>query len=357
MNTPAHQAISTAIATLDVDSVQRTIDLLQLRNRRDPDPRRERMVLILCDLQQRLTSGRVMTAAEVGSALGEITQYLALIEQSSLGTSGARHLRHSISLALVDDVLARTGRVGHDGPPDPQALERIRRWTPSEDPVPDMPTLHAAAEYLLDSLVESAVRGDPTATEWLLHHVRPQVEQYCAVRVPAESVDQIAQEVLLTLFQALPTYRNQGRPFLAFVLGIANHKVTTLQHEHRDPHPGDRSTAGRTSWTVTLEQCDECPDVVPTLHDQDEGHGTWVPTRPPHQQLDQPEHQIRTGLTTTLQRMLSTVLTPRERDIVLLRVVAGLTTEHAADRLGITPAAVRTGQHRALRKLRKVLQL
>jgi hypothetical protein len=101
-----------------------------------------------------------------------------------------------------------------------------------------MLTLQAAAEFLLDSLVESAVRGDTTATEWLLAHVRPQVQQYCAVRVPAESVDEVAQQVLLTLFHALPGYHNQGRPFLAFVLGIAHHKITTLQHDHPAPARG-----------------------------------------------------------------------------------------------------------------------
>lgn len=37
--------------------------------------------------------------------------------------------------------------------------------------------------------------------------------------------DDVAQEVCLAVITALPRYKDQGRPFLAFVYGIAAHKV------------------------------------------------------------------------------------------------------------------------------------
>ena len=39
------------------------------------------------------------------------------------------------------------------------------------------------------------------------------------------SADDVAQEVCLAAITALPRYKDQGRPFLAFVYGIAAHKV------------------------------------------------------------------------------------------------------------------------------------
>jgi RNA polymerase sigma factor (sigma-70 family) len=48
-------------------------------------------------------------------------------------------------------------------------------------------------------------------------------------------------------------------------------------------------------------------------------------------------------------------LTPRQREVLLLRIADGLTAEEAAQQLGSTPGAVRVTQHRALNKLRQIL--
>ncbi|MCA1656027.1 MAG: sigma-70 family RNA polymerase sigma factor, partial [Pseudonocardiaceae bacterium] len=49
------------------------------------------------------------------------------------------------------------------------------------------------------------------------------------------------------------------------------------------------------------------------------------------------------------------VLPDKQRDIVLLRVVVGLSAEETAEAIGSTPGAVRVAQHRALARLRKTL--
>src|SRR5690606_40335384 len=82
----------------------------------------------------------------------------------------------------------------------------------------------------LDALVSAAVDGDRQSIERLLAEIRPLVVRYCRARVGrAErsfaSADDVAQEVCLAVLTALPTYKDQGRPFLAFVYGIAAHKV------------------------------------------------------------------------------------------------------------------------------------
>ncbi|MGH4025455.1 MAG: sigma factor, partial [Pseudonocardiaceae bacterium] len=77
-----------------------------------------------------------------------------------------------------------------------------------------------------DGLVGAAVRGDPAAVQDLLRWITPLVVRYCRARVGRgdrtfASADDVAQEVCLAVLTALPSYRDQGRPFLAFVYGIA----------------------------------------------------------------------------------------------------------------------------------------
>jgi DNA-directed RNA polymerase specialized sigma24 family protein len=46
------------------------------------------------------------------------------------------------------------------------------------------------------------------------------------------------------------------------------------------------------------------------------------------------------------------LLTPRQRKVLILRVVVGLSAEETAGAVGSTPGAVRVAQHRALNRLR-----
>ena len=82
----------------------------------------------------------------------------------------------------------------------------------------------------LDAVVAEAVAGNRDALREVLETIRPIVVRYCRARVgTAErsglSADDVAQEVCLAAITALPRYKDQGRPFLAFVYGIAAHKV------------------------------------------------------------------------------------------------------------------------------------
>ena len=81
-----------------------------------------------------------------------------------------------------------------------------------------------------DELVTAAMAGDRNAVGRVLTIIRPLVVRYCRARLGAPdrssaSADDVAQEVCLAVLTALPGYRVQGKPFLAFVYGIAAHKV------------------------------------------------------------------------------------------------------------------------------------
>lgn len=177
-----------------------------------------------------------------------------------------------------------------------------------------------------EELVAAAVAGDRDAVARLLELLRPLVARYCRARLGSVnrsslSADDVAQEVCLAVLNALPNYRPQGSPFLAFVYGIAAHKVIDA---HR---------------SVTRARADPV-EVVPDTVETDPG----------------PEQHALRGVLTGQLRALLDELPDKQREILVLRVVVGLSAEETARAVGATPGTVRVAQHRALARLRKILR-
>src|ERR1700692_4438848 len=146
----------------------------------------------------------------------------------------------------------------------------------------------------LDAVVSEGVAGGWGALREVLEIVRPIVVRYCRARLGTSersglSADDVAQEVCLAAITALPRYKDQGRPFLAFVYGIAAHKVA-------DAH---RAAARNRS---------EPTDVVPERFSMETG---------PEQMAIDAESSAR------MNRLLA-VLPEKQREILILRVVVGM---------------------------------
>ena len=174
----------------------------------------------------------------------------------------------------------------------------------------------------LDASVAAAVEGDPRAIDKVLASIRPLVVRYCRARVGRQersfaSADDVAQEVCLAVLTALPSYRDQGRPFLAFVYGIAAHKVA-------DAH---RAAARNRSDPM---------DIVPERFSAEAG----------------PEQIALDGEAAERMNRLLAVLPEKQREILILRVVVGMSAEETAEAVGSTAGAVRVAQHRALARLK-----
>ena len=174
----------------------------------------------------------------------------------------------------------------------------------------------------LDGVVAGAVAGDRNALQEVLEIIRPIIVRYCRARIGTTersglSADDIAQEVCLAAITALPRYKDQGRPFLAFVYGIAAHKVA-------DAH---RAAARNRS---------DPTDVVPERSSLDIG----------------PEQAVIDAESSTRMATLLSVLPEKQREILVLRVVVGMSAEETADAVGSTPGAVRVAQPRALTRLK-----
>ncbi|MBC2588454.1 sigma-70 family RNA polymerase sigma factor [Rhodococcus aetherivorans] len=175
----------------------------------------------------------------------------------------------------------------------------------------------------LDSAVAAAAQGDRTALAQVLRTIRPLVVRYCRARVGSAergqlSADDVAQEVCLAVMTALPRYQDQGRPFMAFVYGIAAHKVA-------DAH---RSAARNRADPVA-----EVPESM-SLDDS-------------------PEEQALNSETSRQMKKLLGTLPEKQREILILRLVMGLSAEETAAAVGSTAGAIRVAQHRAIARLKK----
>lgn len=177
----------------------------------------------------------------------------------------------------------------------------------------------------LETLVAAAVAGDGRARERLLAEIHPLVLRYCRGRLGRQetvigSADDVAQEICLAVVNALGSYTIKGLSFRAFVYGIASHKVTD---------------AFRAIGRNRTEPMAELPDA-PTVQDD-------------------PEQQALAGELAQRLGGLLHQLTPRQREVLILRVAVGLSAEETAAAVGSTPGAVRVTQHRALNRLRGVV--
>jgi RNA polymerase sigma-70 factor (ECF subfamily) len=170
-------------------------------------------------------------------------------------------------------------------------------------------------------LARLAADGDARARDLLLAEVRVIVHRYCRARMgrlPASqhTADDVAQEACIAVLSALPRYEDRGRPFEAFVYGIAAHKVADAQRQAmRTPVPTD-----------------PLPDTV------DDRPG--------------PADQVVRADEAALARSLLDRLPPAQRELLVLRVAVGLSAEETGHALDMTPGAVRVAQHRALARLR-----
>ena len=173
----------------------------------------------------------------------------------------------------------------------------------------------------LRDLTSRAARGQPAAIESLLEHIRPMIVRYCRARLGRVAghyhvADDVAQEVCIAVLSALPRYRDMGRPFASFVFGIASHKVADAMRN-----------AARLA--VPTEVLPDGPDEQPG-----------------------PEETVVAYLEAQRARALLARLPGHLRELVILRVVTGLSAEETGNVLGMSPGAVRVAQHRALARLR-----
>lgn len=176
----------------------------------------------------------------------------------------------------------------------------------------------------LAQLVRLARSGDTLAREQVLARVHPIAHRYARARLgtypaAAELAADVAQEVCMAVITALPRYDDRGAPFEAFVYRICANKVADAQRAHARR----AISVGDDDARLLDADVDSAEDTVVR---RDEASRAW----------------------SLLER-----LSPRMREIMVLRVAVGMSAQETADALGMSAGAVRVAQHRALHQLRE----
>jgi RNA polymerase sigma-70 factor, ECF subfamily len=180
-----------------------------------------------------------------------------------------------------------------------------------------------ARQASISDLTELAMRGQPAAIDTLLRQIRPMIVRYCRARLGRISghyhaADDVAQEVCIAVLSALPRYQDMGRPFASFVFGIASHKVADAKRN-----------AAR--MAIPTEDLPDGPDDRPG-----------------------PEETAVAYIEAERARALLARLPVHQRELLVLRVLSGMTAEETGHELGMSAGAVRVAQHRALARLRAI---
>lgn len=177
----------------------------------------------------------------------------------------------------------------------------------------------------LERLVARAQLGDEASREHLLRLVRSGVLRYLLARgLPDEDAQDLTQDTCVGVLHSLPNWQDIGRPVWALVFAIARNKIADRARTHaaRKDIP-----MGQDTYAATVVS-DPRPGPA-ELAEDDEGAG-WV-------------------------RALLQTLPPTQREVLLLRVIVGLSTAETAATLSLTVGSVRVLQHRAVTALRSKL--
>ncbi len=166
-------------------------------------------------------------------------------------------------------------------------------------------------------LVQRAVRGDATAFGELYEQNLTKIYRYIYYKVgDATEAEDLTEQVFLKAWEAIGRYRQQGVPFVAWLFRLAHNLVIDYRRTHHEATPLDE----------TQEDDRPSPEDVAAAR------------------LD----------VQTLQRAIMR-LTPEQQQVIILRLVQGLSHSEVAAIMGKNEGAVRGLQHRALAALHELL--
>jgi RNA polymerase sigma-70 factor, ECF subfamily len=174
------------------------------------------------------------------------------------------------------------------------------------------------------ALVEAARQGDHSAWELLYRRLYPRLHTYHARRLGTDHAEDAVSE---TMARAV-------RGFDGFILGRAGFDGWVFGIARRVAADHYRKSAQRRRQRIAEARVARSPD-----------HGA----DPTADDLCQDDDRAQI-------RRLFAGLSPADREILELRIVAGLSSEQVGAVLDKAPGAVRTAQSRALARLRQLLE-
>jgi RNA polymerase sigma-70 factor (ECF subfamily) len=170
--------------------------------------------------------------------------------------------------------------------------------------------------------LEAAQAGGEWALAELFAEYQPVLLRYLRGRAP-DIADDIASETWISAAQHLNSFEGDGDGFRAWLFTIARRRV--IDQRRRDKRRP--TTAGGDDIAEETASLDPSPEeAVAAVLAGDEA-----------------------------ARRISSLLSPDQADVILLRVVGGLSVDEVANIMGKRPGNIRVLQNRGLRRLQKYL--
>jgi RNA polymerase sigma-70 factor (ECF subfamily) len=179
-----------------------------------------------------------------------------------------------------------------------------------------------------DELLAAARRGDRSAIASIWRVEQPRLLRVLRTEA-GDAADDIASQTWLELMGALRRFEGDERGFRALLYTIARRRLA----DHR-----------RTQRRKPAQATD--PEVLAALRS--------VGPRPDARGDAEAEVVAAIGADDLLAA-ISAILPPEQVEVLVLRVVAGLSVDQVAAIVGRKPGAVRVQQHRALKRLADAL--
>jgi RNA polymerase sigma-70 factor, ECF subfamily len=167
-------------------------------------------------------------------------------------------------------------------------------------------------------LIKRATNGDTEAVSQLYERYVDRIYRYIAYRVPIEEVEDITSDVFVRMVEGIGEFVYTGAPFEAWLYRIASARIADF-HRLRSRRP------------------------------QDEIHENISDSRPQPEDTLLDEQEQRTVREALLK------LETEDQELLILRFVERKSHKECAEILGKNEAAIRTAQHRALKKLARLL--
>lgn len=177
----------------------------------------------------------------------------------------------------------------------------------------------AAEGVDVPALVARAREGDGAAWEQLYRRAYPRLLAYASRRLSGQDeAREAVSEAMARAVAGLHRFRGEGAGFDGWLYGILRHVVLDAQRARQ-----------RQVYDDVPEQVDDAPQPLDRVVQ------------------DEDAMRVRTAFAR---------LSPKDQELLELRVVGELSSEHTAAVLGRRPGAVRMAQARALTKLRQMLE-
>ena len=169
-------------------------------------------------------------------------------------------------------------------------------------------------------LVERARAGDSQAFGELYESLVDSIYRYIYFRVSdGAAAEDLTSQVFLKAWEHLPHYRPQTATILAWVYTIAHNTVIDF---YRVQHPAD-----------SLDEVEQLSSREPL-----------------------PDAECELRFESDLLQKALWRLTDEQREVIVMRLIDGMSTDEIAARLGKRPGAVRAAQMRGLQSLARILK-